>query len=343
MQEDNTMPLSLPLGVAVVGCGGIGTRRAATAAENERTRLVAVADVAAERAQGVAARFNCAWSTNWEEVVGRDDVQLVIVSTSNDAHAPVSIAAMERGKHVLCEKPLARNPEEARQMVETARRYNVKLKTGFNHRFHHQVQKARELYEAGAIGELIFIRARTGHGGGEAFAQSWFAKKERSGGGTFLDNGVHLLDLARWFMGEFVQASGFVSTNLWLIAPCEDNGFGLFRTADNRVASLHSSWTQWRGYLYMELWGTKGFLIIDYEPPRTVLVQRERGPSGESVEQVFSFAGVRDRSWERDLEEMVRAILEDREPLASGYDGLRAVEMAYAVYRSSETGMAVAL
>jgi predicted dehydrogenase len=337
------MPVSVPLGVAVIGCGGIGTRRAATAAENDNTRLVAVADVAADRAQSVAARFNCAWSTSWEKVVGRDDVHLVIVSTSNNFHAPVSIAAMERGKHVLCEKPLARNPDEARQMVEAAQRNSVKLKTGFNHRFHHQVQKARQLYEAGAIGDILFIRARTGHGGGEAFAQSWFAHKELSGGGTFLDNGVHLLDLARWFMGEFAQATGFVSTNLWPIAPCEDNGFGLFRTADNRVASLHSSWTQWRGYLSMELWGTKGFIAIDYDPPRTVLVQRERGPNGESIEQSFSFAGVRDRSWERELEEMIRALQEDREPLANGYDGLRAVEMAYAVYRSSETGTVVPL
>src|SRR5437867_1811911 len=88
-----------------------------------------------------------------------------------------------------------------------ARRHNVKLKTGFNHRYSHQTWKAHELLNEGAIGDILFIRGRTGHGNAEGLSKRWFGNFELSGGGTFLDNGVHLLDMARWFMGDFVEAT----------------------------------------------------------------------------------------------------------------------------------------
>src|SRR5262249_55435652 len=137
------------MNVAIIGCGGIGTRRAAAVRNVEGMELKAGADLVAASAEAFGSRFGVESTTDWENVVRRPDVDLVIVSTANNAHAPVSIAAMAAGKHVICEKPLARNPEECAQMVDAARRNNVKLKTGFNHRYSHQAWKAHELLREG--------------------------------------------------------------------------------------------------------------------------------------------------------------------------------------------------
>ena len=323
--------------VAVIGCGGIGQRRATAIEATEGASLAVGVDVIEASAKAFGERFGCDWGTDWEAAVTRDDVDLVVVSTANNAHAAVSIRAMDAGKHVICEKPLARNPQECEAMVEAARRNGVKLKTGFNHRYSHQAWKAWELLSEGAIGKLIFLRGRTGHGNGEALSKRWFGNFELSGGGTFLDNGVHLLDLSRWFMGDFVEATGVVHTHLPALGKCEDNGFGIYRTADGRVCQLQSSWTQWKGYLFLELFGETGSLLINYDDQSCTLIRRGQ----EST--VWQFAGVPDRSWQREIEEMMAAVRENREPLANGYDGWQAVKMAYAVYESSETGRFVKL
>ncbi len=323
--------------VAIIGCGGIGARRAQAVQNTDGLSVVIGVDVVEDAARAFGERFGCESSTDWEAAVTRADVDLVVVSTANNAHASVSIRAMSAGKHVICEKPLARNPDECQAMVEAARQYGVKLKTGFNHRYSHHTWRARELFEEGAIGNLIFARGRTGHGNAEGLSKRWFGNFELSGGGTFLDNGVHLLDLSRWFMGDFVEATGFVHTHLPALGRCEDNGFGIYRTADGRVCQLQSSWTQWKGYLFLELFGENGTLLINYDDQSCTLIRRGAESS------VWQFAGVPDQSWQRELVEMAAAVRENREPLANGYDGWQAVKMAYAVYEASATGRSVRL
>jgi predicted dehydrogenase len=161
---------------------------------------VAVADVDAARAQQVATEHRCAWSTDWREVVSRPDVDTVVVATVNKVLAPVTIAAALAGKHVLCEKPLGRNAGEAQEMVEAARQAGVILKTGFNHRHHPAIWRAHELCAGGAIGPLMFIRAIYGHGGRPGYDKEWRADADLAGGGELLDQGVHIVDLCRWFV-----------------------------------------------------------------------------------------------------------------------------------------------
>lgn len=323
--------------VAIIGTGNIGARRATAIGNVEGASVTVGVDVVEESARKFGERFGCEWGTDWEAAVTRPDVDLVVVSAANNVHASISIRAMDAGKHVICEKPLARNPEECRAMVEAAERNGVKLKTGFNHRYSHQTWKAHELFAEGAIGDIIFVRGRTGHGQGEALSKRWFGNFELSGGGTFLDNGVHLLDLSRWFMGDFVSATGTIHTHLPALGKCEDNGFGIYKTADGRVCQLQSSWTQWKGYLFLEIFGDKGELLINYDDQTCTLIRR----GAEAT--VWQYAGVPDCSWEREIEEIMAAARENREPLANGNDGWQAVKMAYAVYESSETGKSVPL
>jgi len=329
----------------VVGCGLVGRRRATIVRESTGDELVIVADVDQSRAQKVASENGCLATTDWREVVSRHDVNAVIVSTTNDWLAPISIAAARDGKHVLCEKPPGRNPEEAWQLVEAARVNKVKLKTGFNHRHHAAIWKARELFDQGAIDQIYFIRCRYGHGGRPGYDREWRANPEISGGGELLDQGIHALDLFRWFLGDFKEVVGFTATSFWN-TPVEDNAFALIRTAEGRVASLHASWTQWKNLFSFEILGRAGYLIVEglggsYGLER--LIWGRRLPqSGAPEEKCFEFPGP-DASWEEEWQEFVTAIRQDREPLGNGYDGWQALRLAYAIYESAATGRIVKL
>jgi len=331
--------------VGIVGCGLIGRRRADVVRRSPGDELVIVADVDEGRARSLARKIGCLATTDWQEVVAREDLEIVVVSTTNDWLAPITIAALQHDKHVLCEKPPGRNPEEARQMMGAAKGGGRKLKIGFNHRHHAAVWKARELLDQGSIGEPLFIRCRYGHGGRPGYEKEWRAAPEISGGGELLDQGIHAIDLFRWFLGDFQEAFGYISTWFWN-ASVEDNAFALFRTAGGRVASLHASWTQWKNLFSFEVFGQDGYLIVDglggsYGPERLRVGQRKM-EEGPPEEEVLEFPGP-DVSWEAEWREFVSAIRESREPLANGYDGWQAVRMVDAVYESARTGRVIKL
>jgi predicted dehydrogenase len=160
-----------------------------------------------------------------------------------------------------------------------------------------------------------------------------------------MDQGTHVLDLVRWFLGEVSLASGMAQTAFWPIAPLEDNAFALLRTDDGRTASIHVSWTQWKPLFSLELFGTEGYALADglggaYGDERAVLGQRDF--MAPFAEQVVEFRG-EDRSWSAEIKEFLSAIAENREPLASGQDGLEALRLVEAVYTAARTGRTVEL
>jgi predicted dehydrogenase len=375
----------------VIGCGLIGKRRAEVVRRSAVEELVIVADIDEARVRVVAEEMNCLATTDWQEVVARDDVDIVVVSTTNNWLAPISIVALQNSKHVLVEKPMARNLPEAEAIVETWRtdarnpkseiRNPKSLAVGFNHRHHPAIWKAHELCIQGAIGPLMFIRAVYGHGGRPGYDKEWRANPELSGGGELLDQGVHIVDLCRWFLGDFAEAFGFVGTYFWDLgylpsvddqpsairnsqfairnpAPAirnpkseirnrlEDNAFALLRTADGRVAQFHTSWTQWKNNFTFEVFGRNGYVRVDglggsYGTER-LEVGRRRKEGGAPDIEVFEFPGP-DLSWQAEWQEFTSAIHEGRQPLANGEDGLQAMRLIAAIYGSTRTGQVVRL
>ncbi|MBE0558435.1 MAG: Gfo/Idh/MocA family oxidoreductase, partial [Proteobacteria bacterium] len=208
-------------GVAIVGCGLVGRKRAQALG---RARLVACADIAFERSRELAATVPGAYAaSDWRELVGRTDVDIVVVSATNDVLAEVTKAAILEGKHVLVEKPAARSVGELDSVIEAERNAGVSVRVGFNHRYHPALQKAHELISNGEAGELMFIRGRYGHGGRLGYEKEWRADPLISGGGELLDQGIHLIDLSRWFLGDFPSVNGIAQTAYWDM-PVEDNG-----------------------------------------------------------------------------------------------------------------------
>ncbi len=327
------------LAVGIIGAGLQGCRRAGALSHFE-DRISMVADSDLDRAQSLAATVGCEATTNWEDVVGDDSIDAVIVCTPPNLHEQICVAASRQGKHVLCEKPLTRTPEEATRVLAAARQSGIKLKCGFNHRHHPGIQQAKKWLDQGSIGEPTYIRSVYGIGGRQGYEQDWRANVEISGGGQMMDQGLHVIDLARWFLGEFEEVSGFVQTAYWDIAPLEDNAFCLLRTQKGQVASIHVSWTQWKNQFSFHVFGTDGYVTVDGLGGSYGV---EKAALGKRVflepfrEEVVEFRG-EDRSWEEEWREFAGAISEDREPLANGEDGLEAIRIAHAVYEAASKG-----
>jgi predicted dehydrogenase len=147
---------------------------------------------------------------DYKQAVADPQVQIVVVATLNATLAEISAEAIRAGKHVLVEKPGGISAAQIDELIALAAKLNVRVRVGFNHRYHPAFQKARELFESGALGELMFVRARYGHGGRIGYDKEWRADKKLSGGGELMDQGVHLIDLAGWFLGEFPIIEGDV-------------------------------------------------------------------------------------------------------------------------------------
>ncbi len=251
------LTLATSLRGAIIGCGQIGHKRAAAL---RGCAITVCCDIRQDRAEELAAKFPGVWpTTDWQAVVRRDDVDFVIVATPHDMLAPVAAAAAAAGKHVLVEKPGARCVAELDPVAETARRHGALVRVGFNHRYHRAFRKAREIFESGALGQMMFIRGRYGHGGRPGYEKEWRAAPERSGGGELIDQGAHLIDLSRWFLGDFTSVQGLAPTYVWSM-PVEDNGFLLLETAGGQVAFLHASWTEWKNLFSFEIAGRAGKL-----------------------------------------------------------------------------------
>ena len=321
--------------VAIIGCGLIGRKRAAALGAHQ---LVACADVALGNAERLAASYpGCVASDDYREVVQRADVDAVIVATTNNVLTPAALAAVEAGKHVLVEKPAARNATEIRPLLEAAERQGVVVKVGFNHRFHPAFQQARKLFDAGEIGDLLYIRARYGHGGRPGYDREWRADPEIAGGGELLDQGVHLIDLARWFCGDFTEVAGHVATYYWSM-PVEDNGFALLKTADGKVAWLHASCTEWKNLFSFEIFGRVGKLQVDglggsYGTERLTFYRMlpEMGPP-ETTAWEYPQA---DRSWDLELEHWADCIQHGGQPSGTLSDALAALTVVQRLYEGS--------
>jgi len=327
------------LRVGVIGAGLQGRRRAKAVIDTGEAKITVVADIDRRAAADLAAVTGAVFTTAWEEVVAAD-VDAILVCTPPHLHAPVTVAAAGAGKHVLCEKPLARNFCEGRRMVEAARTGGIVLKCGFNLRHHPGVEQARAWIDEGEIGEAVFLRLRYGIGGRPGYEREWRVRAAIAGGGQLMDQGMHALDLCRYFLGEFATVKGVTATGFWPVSPLEDNAFGLLKTEKGQVASLHVSWTQWKNLFSLEVYGKEGYVTVEglggsYGGERAILGRRDF--SRPFSETVIEFRG-EDRSWQAEWQEFCAAVKEGREPSGSGRDGLEALKLALMLYDSAGRG-----
>jgi predicted dehydrogenase len=323
-----------PLRVAIVGCGLIGRRRAETLSG---AKVVACADVDATKAQVLAAAVGCAAFDDWREMLDEVTCDVVIVATLHDSLATITAYGALRRRHVLVEKPAARRCAELEPVLVAAARSGVQVRVGFNHRYHRALRKARALIDEGAIGPLMFIRAQYGHGGRVGYDREWRADPIASGGGELIDQGSHLIDLARWFLGDFTEIHGFADTLFWDM-PVDDNGFLLLRTADRRTALLHVSCTEWKNTFSFQIYGKLGKLDINglggsYGVER-IAFYRMPPKMGPPETTIWEYP-MPDDSWTVEFAEFVEDIRLQRTPACGLKEAMAALKIIERVYEVS--------
>ena len=324
-----------PFGIGIIGCGLIGNKRAK--ALGTGGRLVACADVDAGRAERLAKGAGAQVFGDWRELLGLPQVDIVVISTLHDSLAAITLAAIEAGKHVLVEKPAARSAAELEPVMAAAQRHGVKVHVGFNHRYHRGLRRAKEIVDRDELGELMFIRARYGHGARLGYDKEWRSDPALSGGGELIDQGPHLIDLSRWFLGDFTEVQGFAHTYYWDM-PVDDNGFMLLKTPKKQVAFLHASCTEWKNLFSMEIYGKDGKLDISglggsYGVERLTHYKMlpEMGPPETSTWEY----PMGDDSWAVEMAEFYADIRLNRTPAAGLQDAYEALKVIQTIYRES--------
>ena len=332
--------------MGLIGAGMIGTLRARALKSVSALQLVAIADVREERARRIAASVpNLRVESDGIILANDPKLEAIILATPPESHEAIGLACLKAGKHVLCEKPLASTIKGCEALVGAAEQAGTVLATGFNLRYTRAAMMSRHLLDSGAVGELDHIRAFHGHPGGSEFTHDWVTDRAVTGGGTLMDNGIHLIDLTRWFLGDVEDVVGYATNHTWKKAGCEDNGFLLLRNTQGKVAALQASWTEWRGYGYrVEIYGTEGFIRFGYPPMRVVYGRRDDRGKVIIKRHLFPFYQIteRIRGWRWGLTETLvhelrgwaRAMTSGSPAPTTGHDGLYAVRIAQSARHS---------
>src|SRR5690606_4967647 len=357
--------MSEKLKVAIVGCGGIANgKHLPSLSKVEQVELVAFCDIEVDRAEKAAAQYGVADAKvyeNYKELLEDASIDVVHVLTPNSSHAEISIAALEAGKHVMCEKPMAKTSEEARQMVEAAKRTGKKLTIGYNNRFRPDSLHLHNLCERGDLGEVYFAKA---HAIRRRAVPTWgvFLDEEKQGGGPLIDIGTHALDLTLWMMNNYkpkaVLGTAFHklsqranAANAWGSwdpekFTVEDAAMGMITMQNGATIMLESSWAinmLQTGEAKTTLCGTEGGadmedgLRINGEKHSKLFTNRiELDASG-----VDFYEGSKDDPAEVEARLWLQSIENDTEPLVTPEQACIVSEILEAIYESSRTGKAI--
>jgi predicted dehydrogenase len=327
------------LKVGIAGYGSTGQIRRRYVDAHPQMRTVAVCDQTITEPLEVDGVRH--WS-DWGQLL-EEDLDVLFVCLWNDIAPTVTIAGLERGLHVCCEKPPGRTVEDIVRVRQVeATHPGLKLKYGFNHRYHDSIRDALRIVRSGELGHVLSLRGVYGKSQMVRFDQDWRTRREIAGGGILLDQGVHMLDMMRLFGGEFVDIHSYVSNAYWC-HDVEDNAYALMRTDDGVVAMLHSSATQWRHRFELDLTLSEGALLLSgilsssrsYGAEKLTVVFRGEDDRGDPKEVTTRYN--QDNSWAAEIDDFARCILADRAVRdGSSLEALRTMELLYAVYTADD-------
>lgn len=324
------------MNIGIIGCGVIGRKRALSLQNDDV--IVACCDINKEVGKKFAEDFKCIFYNKYLDLLANTNCDVIIIAVINKYASKIVSFSMKMGRHVLVEKPMGVNYKESQKIIDDVTKTNKLLKVGFNHRFHPALLKAKSLFDSNSIGKLLIIRSHYGHGGRPGMEKEWRSSKDLCGGGELLDQGVHLIDLSRWFAGDIKKVFGKVSTKFWDI-DVEDNAFIILKSKSNVDIQLQVSWTNWKNSFLFELIGTDGYLKVSGLGGNygiETLEYGKRKKEGGIPEIEFFEFNEKDSSWDKEWIEFKSSIIENRLPIGNAFDGAKANQIIDAIYKSSE-------
>lgn len=335
--------------VGVIGLG-MGRNHVARYQTHPEAEVVAVADVDSLRLNEIADQYGVPKRyASGEEMLHKEKLDVVSVATPNKLHAPLTIAALEAGCHVLCEKPMAMNAAEAREMLATAHRTGRRLMINFSYRFSEESQALKKQVDSGALGDIYFARTVWHRRRGFPGFGGWFCHKALSGGGPLLDLGVHRLDLALWLMGyprpSWVLGSTYNHLGRALAAErgceydVEDLAVAMIRLENGATVEVEASWgahIREKELMETRLLGTRGGLV-QHNVDETYKFEAEMylDQNGSQFDVRLHPAA---RPPASPMYHFIDAIVKGTPHIATGEEGVRVMEILDAIYQSAELG-----
>jgi len=326
----------------IAGYGKMGRIREESILNSSNAKLMSIYEVS-DYSHNDKSTVQC---NSFDELL-KTDIDAVIVSAYVSVAADYAIRALNSGKHVFCEKPPSMTFKEMQEIIKAEKKANKVLKYGFNHRFHHSVMEAKKVIDSGDLGKILWMRGVYGKAGSIDFNDNWRNYKNYSGGGILMDQGIHMLDLFRYFSdSEFRCLNAHLTTLFWNIE-CEDNAFLTLKNKNNIVATLHSSATQWRHKFLLEMEFENGYINLDgilsstrsYAPETMTIGRREfediTFAMGKPKESTTYYEY--DESWDLELEEFINAIY-GINPIKNGTsnDSLEIMKLVDFIYKISK-------
>ena len=340
------------LNIGVIGCGKIAqVRHIPEYAANENCTLTAFFSPNAKRAEDMAAKYGGKVYASAEELFADPEIDAVSICAANYAHAELSIKALEAGKHVLCEKPMAVTIEDCEAMLAAAEKARKRLMIGQNQRLAKAHLCAKELLEQGEIGKVVSFRSSFGHGGPETWSISpgkdtWFFDKKRAAMGAMADLGIHKTDLLRFLLGQDVVRTTARLCTLDKRGPndeligVDDNAFCIYEMSGGAFGTMTASWTYYGAEDNSTvLYGTEGIMRIYDDPAHSIVVIKADGSRKfYDVEQIQTndnqtASGV--------IDEFVAAVSEERPSILDAADVINSMKAVFASIRSAEEGRTV--
>ena len=327
-----------PLTFAIIGFGKMGQIRYDTIQRIPQCRVVAVFEPNpdAEIPKGVAR------VPDPQVIIDDASIDVIVVCAPNDVLMPLTVKALKAGKHVFCEKPPGRNMAELQSMMAAEKASGKKLMFGFNHRHHESMLHAKKLIDSGDYGKILWMRGRYGKGVDEKFFENWRSSKDIAGGGIFLDQGIHMLDLFLMFCNDFDEVHAFVSNLYWKL-DIEDNVFAIFRNKQGQVASLHSTMTQWRHIFSLEIFLERGYITINglktssgtYGDEAMTIARNRTLPPAAAWTQEENLIFHTDYSWEKEMNVFVDCIQRNTPvPVGNTQDAVKLMKLVEEVYKN---------
>ncbi len=329
------------LGAAVIGAR-MGAGHAQGYVNNPHTDLVAVCDPDLEQANRVAAQCGASVVTaNWEELLGREDIQILSVATPDPLHLPMTVAALEHGKHVLCEKPMALTVEECEQMIAAADRTGNLLMVGQVCRFAPGFTLTKQLVERGEIGELFFVESEYAHDYTHAQGFGGWRKDPKVKREGFVGGGCHAVDLVRWIAGNMVECFAYSNRKVLTDWPVDDTTIATYKFESGAIGKVMCSIGCKRPYTMRSVfYGTKGTIISDNTSPSIQLYTKDLATKLDWITLPVNLAS---HNVSAEINELVACVVEGRPLATDGREGARTVAACRAAVESAATGKPVAV
>ena len=326
------------LRVGIAGYGVVGKRRKSCVDLHPNMEMTAICDQYFDDGKATIHGLNA--YQNYSDLL-KENLDILIVCLTNEIAPEVTIAGLKKGLHVFCEKPPGRDVADISKVIEVEKQHpDQKLMYGFNHRYHHSIQKALEIIKSNDLGAIINMRGVYGKSQLVTFDQpSWRTKREVAGGGVLLDQGIHMIDLMRLFAGEFVEVHSFIKNSFWNYN-VEDNAYALMQTEGGVVAMMNSSATQWRHRFQLDINLERGGLVLggilsgskSYGAETlTIIESNPKNDHGDPKETTIRYNS--DPSWCSEIEEFVDSIINDKNIVhGTSDDALQTMKLVYKIY-----------